>query len=64
MLFKERLDELNVHSVVLVGVSLESRSLKHFVSAATVVQELGVLLIIVLEAGDLTTLPCHVTQVN
>jgi len=64
VLLEERLDVLDVHSVVLVGVSLEGRSLKHLVSSSAGIQELGILLIVVGQAGDLTALPCHVTQID
>ena len=64
VLLEEWLDELDVHSVVLVGVCLESRCLEHLVSGATIVQELSVLLVVVLEAWDMAALPSHVSKVD
>jgi hypothetical protein len=64
VLLEEWLDVLDVHSVVLVGISLKGRSLKHLVSSTATIKELGVLLIVIGQAGDLTALPCHVTQID
>ena len=64
MFLEEGLNELDVHSVVLVGVGLKSRGLEHLVSSTASVQELGILLIVVSQAGDLATLPCHMTKIH
>jgi hypothetical protein len=62
VLLEEWLHILNVHSVVHVGVEFESGCLQHLVSEAAVVDELGVFLVVVAEAGDLAALPGEVAQ--
>ena len=64
MLLEEWLDELHVHSVVHVWVELECGRLELLVSEAAVVQELGVLLVVVGQAGHLATFPVEVTHVG
>ena len=64
VLLEERLHILHVHSVVLVGVELEGWCLELLVAKASVVQELGILLIVESEAGDLTALPREMTQIG
>ena len=62
VLLKEWLHILTVHSVVLIGVEFKSGCLQHLVSESAVVEELGVLLVVVAEAGDLAALPREMAQ--
>jgi hypothetical protein len=64
VLFEEGLNDFHVHSVVHVGVELESRGEEVLVSEAAVVDELGVLLVVVCQAGDLAALPVEVAHVG
>ena len=62
MLLEEGLHVLHVHPVVHVGVHLERRRLQLLVPKAARVHELGVLLVVVREAGELAALPVHVAH--
>ena len=64
MLFEEVLDVLHVEAVVDVWVPFECRHVKKFVSEGCSVQELLVLLIIVCESGQLSSLPRVVSYVD
>ena len=61
MLSEERLHILHEQSVILIWVSLKSRGLEQLVTSSTTIEELGIFLIVVGQAGDLTALPRHVT---
>ena len=62
MFLEEWFHVLDVHSVVLVGVEFECGRLQHLVPEAAVVEELGVLLVVVAQAGHLAALPRQVAQ--
>ena len=62
MFLEEWFHVLHMHSVVLVGVEFECGRLQHLVSEAAVVEELGVLLVVVAQAGHLAALPRQVAQ--
>ena len=57
VLLEERLDYLHVHSVVHVGVGLESWGQQMLRPQASSIEELRVLLVVIGEAGDLAALP-------
>ena len=63
MLLEEGLNDLLVKTVVHVWVELKGRGLQLLISETTVVHELQVLLIVVLQSGDLATFPVQVTHV-
>lgn len=62
VLLEEWLHVLHVHSVVHVGVEFECGCLQLLVSEAASIEELGVLLVVVAEAGDLAAFPGEVAQ--
>lgn len=62
MLLEEWLHVLHMHSVVHVGVEFECGCLQLLVSKAASIEELGVLLVVVAEAGDLAAFPGEVAQ--
>lgn len=64
VLLEERLDYLHVHSVVHVGVGLESWGQQMLRPQASSIEELRVLLVVVGEAGDLAALPVQVAHVG